>query len=272
MHAWKNLGYDAETKAYLEKMYGPDDAYDMGIVFVGLLTPEHRNVKYMQDTLTDTITTQVPDSLLKHIKRSRKFRDALRKNASSLLQSSKTSGDKAWQDLQKLQDQFPMEAPSGYHEAEVFADAGRGWNWVTIDGLECQDYEGSQMQHCGASWSTMYSLRDPKGKPHVTAEIDDTSIDQLKGKQNAIVAKKYWPACEKLFNVLVKNGGRPPKFKDSMYINDKLGEEFMIHMKERNLIQVPNMNGKNIEDVQNFEDLFDENPAQWNDNDIFGAN
>jgi hypothetical protein len=83
-----------------------------------------------------------------------------------------------------------------------------GYYWVKLDPArgECR-IEGGLMQHCGQNMNeetTMWSLRDKDGKPHVTMEIGRPGSDeygnpsgnpvifQCKGKQNKSPNKKYW--------------------------------------------------------------------------------
>jgi hypothetical protein len=69
------------------------------------------------------------------------------------------------------------------------------------------------MQHCVGSYAkeaqagrtTIYSLRDPKGHPHVTIEIKNNRIQQIKGKQNDKPAEKYQPYVEEFKEWLSEN-------------------------------------------------------------------
>lgn len=86
-----------------------------------------------------------------------------------------------------------------------------GFYWVKLDGKEC-DAEGNLMQHCGQATEDMYSLRDADGRPHVTLDVWPKSssprkVDQIRGKQNKVPDRKYWPYIEEFFrkNRLVPN-------------------------------------------------------------------
>ena len=82
-----------------------------------------------------------------------------------------------------------------------------GWVWRDVCGEENQEAEGGRAQHCGAisaPGNEMYSLRDGKGRPHVTVEFNPKSktILQLKGKQNNQPIDAYIPACKQLIQHL----------------------------------------------------------------------
>lgn len=74
-----------------------------------------------------------------------------------------------------------------------------GWKWKLLSPKECSQ-EGEEMQHCGGAQNLMMSLRDPRGKPHVTAEvsIDNKEVYQVRGKQNKVPNQKYWHYVEAL--------------------------------------------------------------------------
>lgn len=76
------------------------------------------------------------------------------------------------------------------------------------------DTEGEVMQHCVGSYceqvrrgdTVIYSLRDPKGRPHVTIEYDPHSkyVKQIKGKQNDEPAPKYKAYVDEFVDTLPK--------------------------------------------------------------------
>lgn len=74
-----------------------------------------------------------------------------------------------------------------------------GWSWVEVQQKEALDREGALMKHCVGSYAkkvkegstSIYSLRDAEGKPHVTIEaqpgIDGVhEIVQIKGVANSM--------------------------------------------------------------------------------------
>lgn len=84
-------------------------------------------------------------------------------------------------------------------DGEVFMSLPNGWYWLDRESNYCS-IEASLMGHCGRaddSNSTLFSLRDSNGLPHVTAEItfedEGSTIKQMKGKGNSTPEKKYWP-------------------------------------------------------------------------------
>ena len=84
-------------------------------------------------------------------------------------------------------------------DGETILDLANGWHWLDRQTSSCS-VEASLMGHCGQSGnsgSTLLSLRDAQGYPHITIEAEDTSdghiIHQVKGKANATPDEKYWP-------------------------------------------------------------------------------
>jgi hypothetical protein len=90
------------------------------------------------------------------------------------------------------------------------------------------------MQHCGDAQFNMASLRDPQGKPHVTADLnfDYKAIRQLKGKQNAVIDEKYWDACGQLFKHLGEQSKRMWQFDDNLYLRSQKGIDFLEFLNE----------------------------------------
>lgn len=75
-----------------------------------------------------------------------------------------------------------------------------GYYWLDLNTSTC-DLEGESMGHCGRTDAdTLLSLRDDKGKPHVTVAYDyDGTYYQMKGKQNKKPIQKYHPYIVSLF-------------------------------------------------------------------------
>lgn len=78
-----------------------------------------------------------------------------------------------------------------------------GWTWVRLSECNHGD-ERDHMGHCGLinSGGFMCSLRDKKGFPHVTAEVDGKNLVQLRGKENKQPHDKYLPMCRELVRKL----------------------------------------------------------------------
>lgn len=95
-------------------------------------------------------------------------------------------------EAEDLRSQAVLELPEGSY-------------WAQLEPDQCEA-EGHLMQHCGQARGTMYSLRDARHRPHVTAEVGQEGsirfLNQARGKQNKEPDKRYWPAvlelCKKL--------------------------------------------------------------------------
>jgi hypothetical protein len=101
---------------------------------------------------------------------------------------------KGWEEEQVDEDE---EIPQG----EIVYEFKDGWTVQELETEEQLDAEGDIMQHCVAGYcdavkagtTTIYSVRDPKGRPHVTIEFDPDLkfVKQTQGKQNDKPAPKY---------------------------------------------------------------------------------
>lgn len=80
-----------------------------------------------------------------------------------------------------------------------------GMSLVKLLDKEACEWEGAHMGHCIASYDPshyengypkagLYSIRDRKGLPHVTMEVVNKEIVQIKGKENDLPVAKYMPA------------------------------------------------------------------------------
>ena len=207
LYAWKNLGYDEEAKKYLEDSFEPDIAYLLAIIFNPWFKEEMRanaDLGY-RDTSSAAIFSSTWDRdppclnpILRslHKKTDPKLPSILKSDAHRI---AKMTPDQAEEYFLELGSRTKGASPEGYHDSgTAFAKSLGGWSWHKVKGAECSDYEGALMQHCGvADRGEMFSLRDKKGVPHVTMEIDLSSspwtVYQCKGKQNHPPAQKYWP-------------------------------------------------------------------------------
>jgi len=87
-------------------------------------------------------------------------------------------------------------------ESEALMKTSDGMYWIDIGASKC-GREARLMGHCGNdNRGDLVSLRDKNNKPHVTMtwNKDDNTIYQIKGKQNDVPDKKYWPAVKEFFN------------------------------------------------------------------------
>jgi hypothetical protein len=111
------------------------------------------------------------------------------------------------------------------------------FKWYRLTDQECLDREGNVMGHCVASYGTdvkkgiavIYSLRDAQNYPHVTVEVRQGQLEQVKGKQNRAPVEKYERATIELLNTLGvgpnRNGMRDIKEMNLLYnsANHKYG-------------------------------------------------
>lgn len=101
-------------------------------------------------------------------------------------------------------------------QGEVVAKLSDGWTAQNLTTLEQLDAEGENMQHCSKAYAkkvasgltTIYSLRDALGHPHVTIEVVEKFLGQVKGKQNAKPAEKYQKYVSEFKSWLKEDGVR----------------------------------------------------------------
>jgi ankyrin repeat protein len=83
-----------------------------------------------------------------------------------------------------------------------------GYTWVYVNSPRSLDREGKLMQHCVGSYSKeveqshckIISLRDSQNEPHITLEVRNRKINQIKGKQNKPPVPKYVPILADFLN------------------------------------------------------------------------
>lgn len=117
--------------------------------------------------------------------------------------------DKAW-DKAKQWEEEEGPIPQG----EVVAKLADGWTAQKLTTSEQLDAEGHKMQHCVGSYAdevgrggtTIYSLRDAKGQPHVTIEVKGERVRQTQGKQNEKPAEKYKKYVDEFYEWLEEEG------------------------------------------------------------------
>jgi hypothetical protein len=86
-------------------------------------------------------------------------------------------------------------------QGEVVTQLADGWTAQKLTTPEQLAREGDVMQHCVGSYAgdvangrtTIYSLRDEHGRPHVTIEVKNDRVQQIQGKQDTPPAKQYVP-------------------------------------------------------------------------------
>jgi hypothetical protein len=113
---------------------------------------------------------------------------------------TKLSFDEAMEEFEGWeadQDEDAEEVPQG----DVVYEFEDGWTVQELETPEQLNVEGDVMQHCVGSYynevkngnTVIYSVRDPRGRPHVTIEFDPELkfVKQIQGKQNESPAPKY---------------------------------------------------------------------------------
>jgi hypothetical protein len=97
----------------------------------------------------------------------------------------------------------------GFGQIREFLKTGRH-SWYDLSDPESLEYESAHMRHCVRRYASrlpagtrIFSLRDNKGRPHVTVEVlaDDT-VAQAKGRANRLPAPRYRRAVSDLLNAL----------------------------------------------------------------------
>jgi hypothetical protein len=86
-------------------------------------------------------------------------------------------------------------------QGEIVTQLADGWTAQKLTTPDQLAREGDVMQHCVGSYSgdvekgrtTIYSLRDKHGRPHVTIEVKNDRFVQIQGKQDTPPAKQYVP-------------------------------------------------------------------------------
>lgn len=210
MRAFQMAGWQRpEAKAYFEKEFGPA-ALEVAIIMAAVVD-NHEDDDYTMDELLGD--PQI-ERVIAALKESEKFRKVIRNNQ-PVFKSMKARGDIAgvWATIHEFANQFIVR-PDTYGGSPTSINLEKvapGWEWVELEGKACYSYEGQKMQHCGKAEGRMFSLRDPSGNPHVTLDLagpegsdfgpfraEPGSIIQLRGKQNAVPDRKYWPAIKQL--------------------------------------------------------------------------
>jgi hypothetical protein len=98
-------------------------------------------------------------------------------------------------------------------QGEVVVELSDGWTAQKLATKEQLNVEGEKMQHCVGSYAdevknartTIYSLRDAKGQPHVTIEVKNDRVQQTQGKQNRKPDAKYQKYVEEFDGWLEEN-------------------------------------------------------------------
>jgi hypothetical protein len=113
-------------------------------------------------------------------------------NNSQYLPTDLVKDSEAWHE--KLTQQERLGADPG-RKVEI-AGMPAGYYWVCLDKESC-DKEGSAMGHCGNAGAKhgdmVWSMRDPKGVPHLTFIVNEKQLGESKGYGNNKPEAKYHP-------------------------------------------------------------------------------
>jgi len=98
---------------------------------------------------------------------------------------------------------------------ELISKLSDGFTLVKLLTKSACEHEGNIMQHCSASYSekvesrqtSIYSIRDRSNESHVSIEIQNNTVIQIKGKQNQFPIEKYHKYILEVFTKVLKNVG-----------------------------------------------------------------
>ncbi len=118
-------------------------------------------------------------------------------SADAKIESYKTFDDayKASQEWHETLSQGMDQDVEHRDDAQVIHDFKNGYKIVDLQQCDL-DAEGNAMGHCVGTYDLnqgkkIYSLRDARNKPHVTIEIENNEVEQIRGKQNKPPVEKY---------------------------------------------------------------------------------
>ena len=92
----------------------------------------------------------------------------------------------------------------------VFFHIKNNWKWVELLTHKAYEHEGKEMGHCSGSYDPteqrIISLWDSSDKSHVTIEIWQNEVCQIKGKENKAPESKYVPVVSDFAEFLLTKG------------------------------------------------------------------
>ena len=126
------------------------------------------------------------------------------KKIKSALNNPKYSLAKIGDDIDLWHEKLKAEAGSMPEKGSLFIDLGeelgeewKGWEWIDLGKGYC-DKEARAMGHCGNTGAkpgdNILSLRDPKGRAHLTFILNSGKLGEMKGRSNTKPKKAYHPA------------------------------------------------------------------------------
>jgi hypothetical protein len=248
LHAWKNLGLDAETKKWIEESFDPETSYLLAIIFIPWIKAEYQQRYEDYGSVSWSIAWQYAWDNDPHVlypieqalynKTDPRLPGILKSDAHRI---AKMTTEQATEYFADLATRVKTPEPEGY-KGEPFVQSLDGWSWVKLGEQDCRDHEGALMQHCGQAMAgDMVSLRDPNGKPHITAELDTDQLPwrfyQFKGKQNNAPAKQYWKYALDLFQQIARETGQRAEFYEN-YADSSDPDGFMGEVIRRGMVKI----------------------------------
>lgn len=193
------------------------------------------------------------------------------KKIKSALNNPKYSLAKIGDDIDLWHEKLKAEAGSMPEKGSSFIDLGeelgeewKGWEWIDLGKGYC-DKEARAMGHCGNTGAkpgdNILSLRDPKGRAHLTFILNSGKLGEMKGRSNTKPKKAYHPAIVALLRNdeidYVVGGGYMPENNFSL---DDLDDE----TKESLLEDKPDLEHGMDKQVEEIEERLQEIENEWN--------
>lgn len=193
------------------------------------------------------------------------------KKIKSALNNPKYSLAKIGDDIDLWHEKLKAEAGSMPEKGSSFIDLGeelgeewKGWEWIDLGKGYC-DKEARAMGHCGNTGAkpgdNILSLRDPKGRAHLTFILNSGKLGEMKGRSNTKPKKAYHPAIVALLRNdeidYVVGGGYMPENNFSL---DDLDDE----TKESLLEDKPDLEHGMDKQIEEIEERLQEIENEWN--------
>lgn len=194
------------------------------------------------------------------------------KKIKSALNNPKYSLAKIGDDIDLWHEKLKAEAGSMPEKGSSFIDLGeqipgeewKGWEWIDLGKGYC-DKEARAMGHCGNTGAkpgdNILSLRDPKGRAHLTFILNSGKLGEMKGRSNTKPKKAYHPAIVALLRNdeidYVVGGGYMPENNFSL---DDLDDE----TKESLLEDKPDLEHGMDKQIEKIEERLQEIENEWN--------
>jgi hypothetical protein len=113
-----------------------------------------------------------------------------------------------WHDKILKQSEIQKNIKGNSNDIRKIISFNDGYSWVSITSKEGLDFEGNAMGHCvgqggydNLQKNLIISLRDKSNMPHVTIQVNhDNKIQQIQGKGNKPINKKYYEKLIQLIN------------------------------------------------------------------------